>query len=106
MPPYSFMLRRKLGREDIARHLQANKAVGVPYTPAMIAAAYTDMVAQADPEGDHDHDALLERYPKAMIADFDGTPEELTEMDALVAYLQILGRMVDFKKYTVKDLQQ
>jgi len=106
MPPYSFLLRRRLGREDIARHLQANKAVGVPYTPAMIAAAYTDLVAQADPEGDHDHDALLERYPRAMIADFDGKPEELTEMDALVAYLQILGRMVDFRKYTVKDLQQ
>ena len=106
MPPYSFLLRRRLGREDIARHLQANRAVGVPYTKAMIAAAYADMVAQADPEGDHDHDALLERYPKAAIADFDGSAERLTEMDALVAYLQILGRMVDFKKYTVKDLQQ
>ena len=56
--------------------------------------------------GEHDHDGLRKRYPKTVVADFDGKPGELTEMDALIAYLQILGRMVDFKKYTVKDLQQ
>ncbi|MCY4237242.1 MAG: cytochrome-c oxidase, cbb3-type subunit II [Rhodospirillaceae bacterium] len=106
MPAYGFLLRRKLEMRNIARHLEVNRTVGVPYTPDMIAAAYADMVAQADPEGDHDHDGLLKRYPKAMVADFDSKPGDLTEMDALVAYLQILGRMVDFKKYTVRDLQQ
>ncbi len=106
MPPYGFLLRRRLTAAAIAGHLKANRAVGVPYTDAMIAAAAADMVAQADPEGDHDHDALLERYPRAVVADFDGRPEALTEMDALVAYLQILGRMVDFSQYTVQDLQQ
>lgn len=106
MPPYSFLLRRKLTMKNIGDHLKANKAVGVPYTSEMIAKAYADMLAQADPDGEHDHDGLTKRYPKAAVADFDGKPGTLTEMDALVAYLQILGRMVDFKKYKVKDLQQ
>lgn len=38
---------------------------------------------------------LIKRYPKAQVRDFDGNPDRLTEMDALVAYLQVLGTMVD-----------
>ena len=44
-------------------------------------------------------DDFLARYPNAATGDFDGKPEELTEMDALIAYLQVLGRMVDFTTY-------
>jgi len=106
MPPYSFLLRRSLKMKNIQGHLKANVTVGVPYSKEMVAKAYADMVAQADPDGDHDHEGLLKRYPKAIVANFDGKAGQLTEMDALVAYLQILGRMVDRKKYTVKDLQQ
>jgi cytochrome c oxidase cbb3-type subunit 2 len=39
----------------------------------------------------------VKRYPKAQARDFDGDPKRLTEMDALVAYLQMLGTLVDFK---------
>ena len=49
---------------------------------------------------------MLQRYPKAMVGDFDGQPDRLTEMDALIAYLQILGRMVDFTDVRPEDLAQ
>ena len=104
MPPYAFLLEKSLGTDDIAAHLEANVAVGVPYSDAMIENAAADLHAQADPEADHDE--LLERYPKAAVGDLDGRPAELTEMDAMVAYLQILGRMVDFEGLTAEDLRQ
>ena len=104
MPPYEFLLDRLVKTDDIAEHLKANRAVGVPYSDAMIEAARQDLLAQADPDGDHE--ALLERYPKAVVGDFDGDPKRLTEMDAMVAYLQILGRMVDFADYTTDDFRQ
>ncbi|MEP3666154.1 MAG: cytochrome-c oxidase, cbb3-type subunit II, partial [Roseibium sp.] len=47
-------------------------------------------------------DEFMERYPTAMVRDFDGNPKEVTEMDALVAYLQMLGTMVDFSIYDDK----
>ena len=104
MPPYSFLARRELKIKNIAEHLRANRAVGVPYSEAMIKAAAGDLKLQADPDGDHK--ALLKRYPKAAVGNFDGDPKKLTEMDALIAYLQILGRMVDFTKYGTGKLQQ
>ena len=104
MPPYGFLAGRLLGYGDIAEHLKTNRVVGVPYTDEMIANARDDLEAQAN--SDADHDALLKRYPKAAVGDFDGDPTRLTEMDALVAYLQILGRMVDFSQYKTTDLLQ
>jgi cytochrome c oxidase cbb3-type subunit II len=104
MPPYAFMADRALGYEDIADHLRTNRTVGVPYTDEMIEAARADLLAQADPNADHD--GLLERYPKAATGDLDGNPGQLTEMDAIVAYLQILGRMVDFIDIRTEDILQ
>ena len=104
MPPYAFLLERDLDNADIAAHLRTNRSVGVPYTDEMIENAWTDLRAQAHPEGDHE--ALLARYPKAALGDFDGNPRRLSEMDALVAYLQILGRMVDFTGVRPEDLKQ
>lgn len=104
MPGYPFLLERDLEVPDIADHLKTNRIVGVPYTDEMIAAAAEDLRNQADPEADHED--LLRRYPKAAVGDFDGQPHRLTEMDALIAYLQILGRMVDFSAVTEADLRQ
>jgi len=104
MPPYSFLARRDLVVKDIAAHLEALRAVGVPYTDEMIKSAAADLAAQADPEGDYA--ALLKRYPKAAVGDFDGDPKRLTEMDALIAFIQILGRMVDFKNVTPEQLKR
>jgi cytochrome c oxidase cbb3-type subunit 2 len=70
--------------------------VGVPYSDEMIASAADDMMAQATTGADTA--ALLARYPKAVATDFDGNPK-VTEMDALIAYLQMLGTLVDFSVY-------
>ncbi len=104
MPQYPFLADRDLATDDIDQHLMAQQAVRVPYSEEMVASAAADLAAQAEPFGDHA--ALLERYPKAAVGDFDGDPERLTEMDALIAYLQILGRMVDFGDYGTSDLLQ
>jgi cytochrome c oxidase cbb3-type subunit 2 len=104
MPPYAFMANRPLGYQDIAEHLKTNRIVGVPYTDEMIEQARADLEAQADP--DVDTEGLLERYPKAATGDLDGNPNRLTEMDAIVAYLQILGRMVDFTDIRTEDILQ
>jgi cytochrome c oxidase cbb3-type subunit 2 len=104
MPPYAFLLERTLETEGKDEHLLTNRAVGVPYTDEMVEQAAADMRAQADPNGDHQ--GLLERYPNAAVGDLDGEPGRLTEMDALVAYLQILGQMVDFTQVEPEQLVQ
>jgi cytochrome c oxidase cbb3-type subunit II len=104
MPPYAFLLDRDLGYADIADHLRTLRIVGVPYSDEMIENAWADLRAQANPVADHA--GLLERYPKAMVGSFDGQPGRVTEMDALIAYLQILGRMVDFTDIRTEDLIQ
>jgi cytochrome c oxidase cbb3-type subunit 2 len=95
MPSYAFLADRDLGARDMRGDLTALHRTGVPYSKAGIEAANDDLKAQADP--DADHAALMKRYPKAQARDFDGDPKRLTEMDALVAYLQMLGTLVDFK---------
>jgi cytochrome c oxidase cbb3-type subunit 2 len=97
MPPYPFLAGRPLAFEDAADHLRTLRALGVPYDDAMIEAALADLASQADLEADNA--GLLQRYPKALVADFDGDPAVLTEMDALVAYLQVLGTLADFATY-------
>jgi cytochrome c oxidase cbb3-type subunit 2 len=97
MPSYAFLKETKLEATNIAMHLTANRGVGVPYTDEMIANAEADLRAQADPNADTA--GVLARYPKAKLGDFDGDPAKLTEMDALVAYLQMLGTLVDFSTY-------
>ena len=104
MPRFRFLLDADLPTRDVADHLRTNRMVGVPYTDEQIEQAAADLVAQGTPEGDHE--AVVTRYPKAVVGDLDGQPERITEMDALVAYLQILGRMVDFTHVTPEDLRQ
>ncbi|KPF58051.1 cytochrome-c oxidase, cbb3-type subunit II [Rhizobium sp. AAP116] len=97
MPGYAFLRETPLKITSIGMMLQANRTVTVPYTDEMIAEAEADLTAQADPNADTT--GLMERYPKAKVGDFDGDPAKLTEMDALVAYLQMLGTLVDFSTY-------
>ena len=98
MPPYAFLEKTPLDYRNIAEELKANRTVGVPYTDAMIANAQADLESQATPDSDGVQ-ALLKRYPRASVRDFDGNPQQITEADALIAYLQVLGTMVDFKTY-------
>ncbi|TNE57539.1 MAG: cytochrome-c oxidase, cbb3-type subunit II [Alphaproteobacteria bacterium] len=94
MPGYPFLAKTPLNYNDLVARLKANRMAGVPYTDEMIAAAEEDLKAQSDP--DADWDGLLERYPGAVTRDFDGNPEMISEFDALVAYLQMLGTLVDY----------
>ena len=95
MPPYAFLADRDLKTGDMSNDLTALYRVGVPYTKADIAKANEDLAAQVDPAAGID---LQKRYPKAQVRDFDGDPDRLTEMDALIAYLQMLGTLVDVDK--------
>ncbi|HSX75264.1 MAG TPA: cytochrome-c oxidase, cbb3-type subunit II [Shinella sp.] len=97
MPSYSFLKETPLEVKNVSMHLAASRAVGVPYSDEMIANAAADIKAQADPNADTS--GVEARYPKAKLGDFDGDPARLTEMDALVAYLQMLGTLVDFSTY-------
>ncbi len=97
MPSYSFLKETPLEISDIKAHLSTSRMVGVPYSDAMVENATADIKAQADPNADTTD--LLARYPKARTGDFDGDPTKLTEMDALIAYLQMLGTLVDFSTY-------
>ena len=96
MPKYGFLLDRPASDQFITDVMKTNRTVGVPYSDEMLASARADFVAQANP--DADTDGLLARYPKAQVADFDGRPG-ISEMDALVAYLQMLGTLVDFSTF-------
>ncbi|WP_193170471.1 cytochrome-c oxidase, cbb3-type subunit II [Nisaea nitritireducens] len=98
MPGYPFLAEYSLKIEDLAGHLAANRGVGVPYSDEMIEKAVEDARTQVNPDAD-DFDAFMERYPKAQVRDFDGNPEKLSELDALIAYLQMLGTLVDFDLY-------
>ena len=102
MPSYAFLKTTAVRTDDIAAHLKANRTVGVPYSDDMIKNAQADMLAQVKPDSDGAEE-LLKRYPKALVRDFDGNPAMLSEMDALVAYLQMLGTLVDFSAYKADE---
>ncbi len=95
MPQYAFLAENELQIGDPSATLTALRRVGVPYTDRDIEMAPVDIVLQGDPEADGDVADFLERYPKAQVRDYDGDPTRLTEMDALVAYLQMIGTLVD-----------
>lgn len=103
MPPYAF-LDRPLDTRDIQDRMRALRVVGVPYTDEMIANAAADLRAQASPEADGS--AFQGRYARARQGNFDGNPAVVTEMDALVAYLQMLGTLVDFRDVTPAQMRQ
>jgi cytochrome c oxidase cbb3-type subunit 2 len=95
MPAYDWLLTTELRTDDLGLHLKAQRAVGVPYTDDMIANASADAAGQASPDSPL-AEGMTKRYGKATtVRAFDGRPGQLTEMDAMVAYLQILGRLTD-----------
>ncbi|MBY0408390.1 MAG: cytochrome-c oxidase, cbb3-type subunit II [Rickettsiales bacterium] len=102
MPAYGWMMTRGVATTSIERLLKAEATVGVPYTPEMIENAKNDMLAQAHAEGGDE--GLKARYgAKVNTRDFDGQKEFVSEMDALVAYLQSLGTLADIKEYELRE---
>ena len=101
MPSYSWLEQTDLDYQHIAQDLKVQALLGVPYSADMIAKVAADVEAQATTDSPAAAD-LLKRYPKAQARDFDGNPDRITEADALIAYLQMLGTQVDFKLYDDK----
>jgi cytochrome c oxidase cbb3-type subunit 2 len=101
MPDYAFLEQTDLDYAHIAQDMQVQAELGVPYTTEDIADALEDVRTQAT-DNSPNAAALLKRYPKAIARDFDGNPNRITEADALIAYLQMLGTEVNFKLYNDK----
>ena len=101
MPDYSWLERTTLDYAHIDEDLKVQAALGVPYAPEMIANARKDVETQATTDSADAAD-LVKRYPRVNARDFDGDPRHVTEADALIAYLQMLGTLVDFKLYDDK----
>jgi len=102
MPGYPFLAKKRLRTRDLQAHLRANRSLGVPYTDEMIENAIIDVEAQLDEFSDY-YDDFIARYPNVTIRDFDGDPNLVSELDALIAYLQVLGTMVDFSVYKPEE---
>ncbi len=95
MPAYPWLNATDLDALTVANRLRAQSALGVPYTEQMIESAVADVQAQANPDAEGVQ-GLVERYgDETQVSAFDGAVTRLTEMDALVAYLQVLGQMTD-----------
>ncbi|MGE0563978.1 MAG: cytochrome-c oxidase, cbb3-type subunit II [Pseudolabrys sp.] len=101
MPAYPWLAQTPLDFTYITQDLRVQSTLGVPYSAEMIEKAKSDLVAQATADSPEAGD-LAKRYPKAEARDFDGNPDRITEADALIAYLQMLGTLVDFKLYNDK----
>ena len=97
MPKYGFLEEAMIDGKYVQDLLKTHRLVGVPYTDEMIENAVSDFKVQSNP--DEDYDGLIERYGEsAQVRNFDGRPG-ISEMDALVAYLQMLGTLVDFSTF-------
>ena len=97
MPKYGFLENRMIDGKYIQDLMKTHRFVGVPYTDEMIELAQADFKVQVDPDGEYE--GLLERYPGAQVRNFDGQAG-ISEADALIAYLQMLGTLVDFSTFT------
>jgi len=99
MPGYPFLAERTLDYHDIDQRMRALRITGVPYTDEEIEKAKADVVAQISPDTKEAKE-LVARYPKAQVRKFDGTERtQPSELDAVIAYLQMLGTLVDFAKF-------
>ncbi|MGX1096778.1 cytochrome-c oxidase, cbb3-type subunit II [Amorphus sp. MBR-141] len=98
MPGYPILAGTVVDDRLVPLDVKANAGIGVPYTAEQVASARIDFRAQANPDDKH-VDAFLERWPTAVVRDYDGDPSKVTELDAVIAYLQMLGTLVDFSVY-------
>ncbi|MBK9082609.1 MAG: cytochrome-c oxidase, cbb3-type subunit II [Rhizobiales bacterium] len=100
MPNYAFLFDRELRLEHLGEHMTIQSIEGVPYTQEQIANAAVDAAAQLNPD-DKNASAFAKRWPTAVVRTV-AKPGKITEADAVVAYLQMLGTLVDFKIYDEK----
>jgi cytochrome c oxidase cbb3-type subunit II len=101
MPNYAFLADNELETRELGDYMRASKLVGVPYTDEDIAKVDADLKGQITPDSPEAAD-LAKRYPKAQVRKFNDQSSSITEADAVIAYLQMLGTLVDFKVYDDK----
>jgi cytochrome c oxidase cbb3-type subunit 2 len=101
MPGYPFLFATDLDFSHIDQNLRVQALLGTRYGPEMIADASADVRTQATTDAPKASE-LARRYPKAQSRNYGGGPGRVTEADALIAYLQMLGTLVDFKLYDDK----
>lgn len=104
MPGYKFLIKRDANLSNLEYDMRVLQKIGVPYNEEMIQNSVSDAVVQASTE--RDTTDLFKRYGVVNVRDFDGNPNKVSEMDALVAYLQVLGTMVDFSKYEPLNIKK
>jgi cytochrome c oxidase cbb3-type subunit 2 len=105
MPNYQWLQETKLDVSDVGDRLRALRMTGVPYSSND--EEYQRNVKQfgeAVAKTLHIPDALKNLVAQSQEGNFDGDRSSVSEMDALVAYLQVLGTMVDFSKIKPEDL--
>ncbi len=98
MPGYPWLAKTKLDTASLAARMKTLRVVGVPYSDEMVASVAADIEAQVNPDS-KGVKALLTRYPKAKVGNFDGDGAQVSELDALIAYMQMLGQLVDFASF-------
>ena len=101
MPSYGFLMTTPLDTRALVANVETNREIGTPYTDEMMANVMADLKAQVSPDTP-EAAALLKRYTKAAVRKFNPASADITEGDAVVAYLQMLGTLVDFKLYDDK----
>src|SRR5271167_958834 len=101
MPGYAFLMKAQLDTRELLADIETNREIGVPYSDEMMANVMTDLRAQVNPDSP-EAAALLKRYPKAVVRKFNPESPDITEGDAVIAFLQMLGTLVDFKLYDDK----
>ena len=92
MPAYPWLATTLLDVDNLGAHLKVQKSLGVPYTDEMIANASRDAIAQARPDS-AEASGLVERYGEATTVRQFTDARDVTEMDAVIAYLQVLGQL-------------
>jgi cytochrome c oxidase cbb3-type subunit II len=100
MPNYPWLATTALDYSDIEKRMMALRTTGVPYSKTN--AEYERNVkefGETVAKSLHIPDAEKTLIAQAQLGNYDTNPDNITEMDALVAYLQMLGTLVDFKKY-------
>ena len=101
MPSYGFLFDTPLDSRALVANIETSREVGVPYTDEQMATIMTDLKAQVSPDTP-EAAALLKRYPKAAVRKFYPGSPQVTEGDAMIAYLQMLGTLVDFSQFDDK----
>jgi cytochrome c oxidase cbb3-type subunit 2 len=100
MPNYPWLLKTPLDTSDVADRMTALRVTGVPYSKGE--AEFKQNVQNFGEDVAKTlriEDAEANLRAQAATGNFDTVAGDVTEMDAMVAYLQVLGTMVDFSKF-------